>query len=269
MSRQPENNAPLPLKRLPARFRWYLAILVLLSGYLLLGKVSVVVLPHVLPAEACLGRGLAAVREGRYGEAECYLLAARAKAPRAEMADAALHVLYWHKYHDFPIEPYSLGFLYSVPVLKNWYIPYERACRFTQENRAERWLQREGWPRDSYRTRGVACKLFDDYYADSPREVHTVAVAMYAVQQGRYAAAYELLQQFEQQHTPTFRTFCHTAPLLLRNYTLAAAASGHTADAKRLTALYRKQPPAWVETYDELAVGIVKIDPARDSMAVL
>lgn len=255
------------VKRRPSRYRWYLAIIVLLLGYLLLAPVCTACYLAQLPAPALLARAMDAVAEGRYDDGEHCLLLAQRKAPHWEMMDIALHVFYWHEGHDYPLALRRFAWLAGVPVLNRWLQPHELAWRDARENRALAWMQREMWPAESAMTLGAAGKLFDDCWSTSPREVEAMTSALLAVWRGDDARAWTLFARLEKEQPRIFATFRHTTPLLLRNYARAARRSGHHEDAERLTACYRQQPAFRLDSYNEANIrGHEVVNPARDAL---
>ncbi len=251
----------------PPRYRWYLALIVLLLGYLLLSPLFTALYLARLPAPALLTRAMDAVAEGRYDDGERCLLLAQRNAPHWEMMDIARHVFYWHEAHDYPLALRRFEWLAGVPVLNRWLEPHELVWRDAREDRAIAWMQRAMWPAESRMTLGAAGKLFDDCWSASPREVEAMTSALLALRRGDDARAWALFAQLETDHPQTFTAFRHATPLLLRNYALAARRSGHPADAVRLTALYRQQPSFRLDTYNEANIrGHEVVDPRRDGL---
>ncbi len=254
------------LKCCPVRYRWYLAIIGVLAGYLLLSPLCISLYQMLLPAPALFTRGLQGVAEGRYDDAEeCFRLAQR-KAPRWEMTEIALHVFYWHEYHDYPLAQHRFELLFDIPVVNRWMEPFELHWRDARENRAGVWMQQHLWPVESVATQGVAGKLFDDFWSVSPHAVEAMTSALLATQHGDYPQAWRLFAQLEREQPQTFRQFWHDAPLLLRTAARAARQSGHPADAARLAKLYRQQPAFRLDTYNEANIrGHEVVNPAKDA----
>jgi len=246
----------------PSRYRWYLAIISVLLGYLLYTRLAFL----LLSPDALLTRGMAAMQEGQYDDAERCFLRARAKAPQDELLNIALHVFYRHEYHDHPLAVRRFEWLAGVPVVKDWMRPRELAWRDARENRAGQWLQQAPWPAQSERNADVACRFFDDYWLENPDVVRLVVAGLCAVQRKDYPTAWKCFQRFELQNPRAFDKFTRSAPLLLWNYAQAAGHTGHHADADRLLALYRQQPPFRCDNYGKDSVHLhVTIDPARDT----
>lgn len=244
--------------------RWYMVILALMCGYLLCNQLY----EARLSASGWLDRMVEAIQDARYPDAERCFQRARRLAPRAEIVDVAFHVLYWHLSHDNPMAATRFYFLGGLDVLLGWTPAKERAWRAQNEIRAADWLQQAAWPSHSYRTLGVAATLFDQYGRVHPREVEALLTALLAFRRRQYQPMYDCCSQLEQRQPALFQSFRTAAPFLLHDYAVAAGNCGHPADAHRLQALYRAQPPFWYNTYDDYQPrSIRQADPAQEASA--
>ncbi len=245
------------------RYRVYAALVgIALLGWLGAWGYRNLWLPAVLPATACLDQGWSAIQEGEYPTAErCFAAAAR-KDPPPGVMPIALHVLYFRKWRDTPLAPRHIEILAHLPLVRLWMRPVELHWRNLDEMAGFAWLQRDAWPHDGYLTRGVACRVFDDYWPTDRAEVLAVIGAIDAVRARRFAEAYDALHTLETRRPETFRRFVQSAPLVLRNYA-AAAQVAHPQDAPRLRAAYRRQPACYVYTYDDETDWQRHIDPAQ------
>ncbi|MHB9133150.1 MAG: tetratricopeptide repeat protein [Armatimonadota bacterium] len=241
------------MHRLLHRYRWWVVLLGVIAGFVLLRQVYFA----VLPMDAWLERGWYALQNEQYRLAYYDFHRALAKKPDSPMPHLALAVLY-RKASSPGTRTDPLARLPWVGKKISdsegeWLLKHAKEFR-TELQREERWQQQYFGPvwRD-----GAFDTLFYFFWRFDSRAVSLVVDGVHAQHQGDDARAWALFARVQSRYANTHSRMTQNRPLLLRCEAYAALHAGYQQDALRIA---RSIPSGTAD--DHGLIGNLMLSPA-------